>query len=88
MEYSISLRKSKSTVIPLVNLFLPILISKKMFIFSLMQISSYYHQINQMQGKNEKGPPANYPPDALHYLQSQVGPPGPRGPQGTSTRIK
>lgn len=37
-----------------------------------------------MHGRSEKGPPAagSYPPDALHYLQAQVGPPGPRGPPG------
>lgn len=37
-----------------------------------------------MHNGNEKGPPAigRYPPDALHYLQAQVGPPGPRGPPG------
>lgn len=39
-----------------------------------------------MHGRSIKGPlTGSYPPDAPHYLQAQIGPPGPRGPPGMCT---
>lgn len=43
-------------------------------------VSLYYQQLALQQASADKGP--QYNPEALHYLQAQVGPVGPRGPPG------
>lgn len=46
-------------------------------------ISTYYQQLAQVHGGQDKGPVNNgYPPEPFHTMQAQVGPVGLRGPPG------